>query len=127
MAYHHDQLTRTIIQCIIKVHRTLGPGFLESIYRKSLLIELQKHELFVETEKEIVIYYDGVEVGRHRLDILIQNSVVVELKTVELLCGAHYAQLRSYMKATESPVGILVNFSKEKADFRRIERLKIIS
>ena len=121
MAYHNDHLTQTIIECIIKVHRTLGPGFLESIYRKALFIELQKHKLCVEMEKEVVVYYDHQEVGRHRLDMMIQNRVVVELKTVEDLSRAHYAQLRSYMKATGRTVGILVNFSKEKADFRRLE------
>ena len=121
MGYQEDKLTETIIQCIIKVHQTLGPGFLESVYRRALLVEIKKRNLSAETEKEIVVYYEGVEVGRHRLDILVEDKVIVELKTVDELGKAHYAQVRSYLKATALRVAILVNFSKEKADFRRIE------
>ena len=119
--YQKDVLTQTILQCIITVHQTLGPGFLEIIYHRALVIELIGHELTVETEKEIVIYYQGQEVDQHRLDILVENKVIIELKTVEELSKAHYAQLRSYLKATGVKVGLLVNFAKEKADFRRVE------
>ena len=83
---------------------------------------MRKKDLPAETEKEVIIYYDGEEVGRHRLDILVENRVVVELKTVESLSKAHYAQVRSYLKATGLELGILVNFALEKADFRRVER-----
>lgn len=121
MKFTEDKLSEGIIEGIITVHKTLGPGFLESIYRKALLIELRKNNLAAETEKEVVICYEGEEVGRHRLDILVEERVVVELKTVEELSKAHYAQLRSYLKATGLSIGILVNFAKEKADFRRIE------
>ena len=121
MNYQQDKLTETIIECIIQVHQTLGPGFLESIYRKSLLIELRKRDLTVETEKEVTIYYDGQEVGKHRLDLLVAESRIIELKTVEALSKAHDAQVRSYLKATSLSVAILVNFAVERADFRRIE------
>lgn len=123
MQYQADKLTETVIACIIKVHQILGPGFKESIYRNALLIELRKNDLNTETEKEIVIYYEGQEVGRHRLDIVVEKKVIVELKTVEDLSKAHYAQVRSYLKATRLSVGILVNFASEKADFRRIENI----
>ncbi|MEW6620662.1 MAG: GxxExxY protein [bacterium] len=115
--YQENLLTEIIIQCIIKVHQTPGPGFLESIYRRAMVIELTKQGLRVETEKEILIYYEGEEVGKHRLDILVESKVIVELKTVEELSKAHYAQVRSYLKATGVKVAILVNFAKEKADF----------
>ncbi|MFH0939832.1 MAG: GxxExxY protein [Planctomycetota bacterium] len=121
MEYPENLVTERIIQCIIKVHQTLGLGFLESIYRRAMVIELAKQELKVETEKEIVIYYAEEEVGRHRLDVFVENKVIVELKTVEELSKAHYAQVRSYLKATGRKVAILVNFAKEKADFRRVE------
>jgi GxxExxY protein len=85
------------------------------------MLELQRHCLYVEMEKEVAIYYEKQEVGRHRLDMVVQNRVIVELKTVEALSRAHYAQVRSYMKATRLVVAILVNFSREKADFRRLE------
>ena len=119
--YQRGSLTEAIIQCIIKVHQTLGSGFLERIYSRALIIELTKRGLTVETEKETVIYYQGEEVGRHRLDILVENEVIVELKTVAELSKAHYAQVRSYLKATGMKVALLVNFAKEKADFRRVE------
>ena len=121
MEYRQDRVTDLIVKAIIRVHQVLGPGFLETVYRRALLIELRKQGLKVETEKPITIYYEGEEVGRHRLDIVVENRVVVELKTVEELCKAHYAQLRSYLKAANLEVGILVNFAKDKADFRRVE------
>ena len=119
--YGEYKLTEAVIQCIITVHQTLGPGFLESIYRKALLIELRKNGLHAENEKEIAVHYEDMEVGRHRLDIVVENKVIVELKTVEHLSKAHYAQVRSYLKGTGLRVAILVNFATEKADFRRIE------
>ena len=85
------------------------------------MIELSKNNLSTKTEKEIRIYYEHTEVGCHRLDVLVENQIIVELKTVEALSAAHYAQLRSYLKAMNLEVGILVNFSKERADYRRIE------
>lgn len=119
--YRDDKLSELIIQCIIKVHKTLGPGFLESIYKKALLLELRRNHLSVQTEKEIQVPYEGEIVGIHRLDILVEGRVIVEVKTVEKLAGVHYAQIRSYLKATGLRTGILVNFSDEKADFRRVE------
>jgi GxxExxY protein len=118
-----DALTGVVIEAIIQVHRALGPGFLEGIYQRALLIELTKRRVPVSTETEVVIHYDGEPVGRHRLDLVVANEVIVELKTVEELSKAHYAQVRSYLKATGLPVALLVNFSKEKADFRRISHV----
>ena len=116
-----DEITERIINAIITVHRTPGPGFLESIYRNALMLESRKQGLEVEVEKEIVICYDGVEVGRHRLDLMVGGQVVLELKTVEELGRAHYAQLRSYLKASGCKTGLLVNFAGDKADFRRVD------
>ena len=121
MDYQDDKLTETIIECIIKVHQGLGPGFLESVYRNALLLELKRSRLVTEAEKEVIVRYHGEEVGRHRLDLLVEGKVILELKTVDELNPAHYAQLRSYLKATGLPIGLLVNFAKEKADFRRLE------
>ena len=121
MEYRDDKLTQTIIESIITVHQALGPGFLEGVYRQALLVELRRRGLVAETEYEVVIWYAGVEVGRHRLDILVDSRVIVELKTVEALGKAHYAQVRSYLRATNLRVAILVNFATPKADFRRID------
>lgn len=113
-------LTSRIIACVIRVHQTLGPGFLENIYRRALLIELQTRGLVTEVEKEIIIYYDGCEVGRHRLDLVVERRVIIELKTVECLSRAHYAQIRSYLKASGLEPGLLINFASDQADFRRV-------
>lgn len=116
-----DDLTRRIICCLIRVHRTLGPGFLESIYRNALVKELRKTGLKVGTEREVIVTYDGEEVGRYRLDVLVEGTVIIELKVVDALSRAHYAQVRAYLKATGLRTGLLVNFSKELADYRRVE------
>jgi GxxExxY protein len=116
-----SEITEKIIQAIIRVHRTLGPGFLERIYHNALTIELANQGLLVESEKEVTIYYEGRIIGVHKLDLLVENQVIIELKTVEELAGIHYAQLRSYLKATKLRVGLLVNLAKDKADYRRVE------
>src|SRR5690242_16849827 len=114
-----DRLTRDIIAAIIHVHTVLGPGFLESIYRRALVHELTKRSFSVATEVEIDIVYDGTRVGQHRLDLLVEDQVIIELKTVEALGKAHYAQTKSYLRATGKPVALLVNFATERADYRR--------
>lgn len=116
-----SQLTQEIIKAVIKVHQTLGPGFIEKVYQTALMVELTRQGFGVEPEKPISIYYDGELVGTHRLDLLIEGKIVLELKTVEELAGIHYAQLRSYLKATQLNIGLLVNLAKDKADYRRVE------
>jgi GxxExxY protein len=115
-----------IIQCIIAVHNELGPGYSEKIYRRAMMIELTKQNLQFEIEKHIPIYYAGRVVGRHRLDILVDNQVIMELKTVEALNKKHYAQVRSYLKATGLTSALLVNFSGFRADYRHISTTSII-
>ncbi|MBI4564228.1 MAG: GxxExxY protein [Planctomycetes bacterium] len=115
------ELTEKIIKCIIKVHQTLGPGFLERVYKNALLIELRKSGLKAEEEREFKVFYEGQDVGCHSLDLLVEGKVIVELKTVEELSRIHYATVRSYLKAAGLRSGLLVNYSKEKADFRRVE------
>lgn len=115
------EITEQIIRAVIKVHRTLGPGFLESVYQNSLLIELENQGLRIEPEKAIVVTYEGKPVGNHRLDLVVEERIIVELKAVEDLSQSHYAQLRSYLKASRLETGLLINFAKEKADFRRVE------
>ena len=116
-----DPLTDRIIGCIIRVHKTLGAGFAESVYRNALVVELRRAGLACEAEKEIGIEYQGVEVGRHRLDLVVDGSLVLELQTVEQLTAVHYSQLRSYLNAAGARLGLLVNFGAAKADIRRVE------
>ena len=96
---------KKIIGACIKVHKTLGPGFLESIYLNALLVELKKVSLVCESEKEIRVLYEGVLVGLHKIDLLIQGEIILELKSVEELNKKHYAQIRSYLKALNKPLG----------------------
>src|SRR5271167_3927891 len=98
MALEHEALTERIIGAAIEVHRRLGPGFLESVYEKALIIELSKRDLAFQNQLEIIITYDGVEVGQHRLDLLVESTIVVELKAIKNLEDIHFAVVRSYLK-----------------------------
>ena len=116
----HELLTDKIIKCAIEVHKKLGPGFLESIYENAFIIELQKQNLRVERQREIGIQYDGVEVGRHRLDIIINDTIVVELKAVKNIEDVHFAIVKSYLKALGKEHGLIINFSKKVIEVKRV-------
>jgi len=116
-----DALRGAVIGCCIAVHKELGPGFLESVYHRALEIELAHNNIPFETQKEIAVSYRGHHVGIHRLDLLIDERLTVELKTVERLNREHYAQVRSYLKAVGQMVGLLVNFAVIPVDVRRVE------
>lgn len=115
-----DELSRRIIESVIRVHRELGPGFNESIYQKALLVDFATMGLAFECEKVVDILYQGINVGVHRLDLVVEGLIILELKVVEQLSKAHYAQLKSYLHAANLEVGLLINFANEKADFRRV-------
>lgn len=118
--HQFEDLSNRIIGAAIQVHRELGPGFLESIYESALKVELSEHGFLFDCQKEIKIEYLGVEVGIHRLDLLVEKQVVVELKAVAELSDIHLAQLRSYLKATGVNVGLLLNFSKPTLEIKRV-------
>ena len=118
--YTFDLLSERIIGAAIQVHRELGPGFLESIYEEALKVELSKSQIKYETQKEIKIKYRDEEVGSHRLDMIVENQIIVELKATKDLVDVHYAQLRSYLKATGFKVGLLLNFAKPTVEIKRI-------
>jgi GxxExxY protein len=105
---------------IFEVHKKLGPGFLESIYQKALIDELGTRGLKVETQKAVNLTYKDKKIGVHRLDLVVEDKVVLELKTVERFSPYHKAQLTSYLKASGYKLGILVNFSKSKVEYRRV-------
>jgi GxxExxY protein len=109
-----------VIGAAVEVHKELGPGFLENIYEEALKVQLSRNGFHFESQKEIKIEYHGIPVGLHRLDLLIQNEVIVELKAVKELADIHFAQLRSYLKATGMKVGLLLNFSKPTLEVRRV-------
>lgn len=106
-----DPLTYQIIGAAIEVHRILGPKLLENIYEEALCIELDQRQLSYERQKKIELNYKGHEIGTFFVDIIVENSVIVELKSVANLAPVHEAQLISYLKLTELRRGLLINFS----------------
>lgn len=120
----NDPLTEQIIGLAMKVHRVLGPGFLESVYREALLIELRKAGLRAEEEKRINVLYEGVSVGDFAADILVEGKVILELKAVETLVKAHEVQTVNYLTATGLDIGLLINFGSERLQFKRKFRLR---
>jgi len=115
-----EELSKKIIGAAIEVHRDLGPGFIESIYEQALKIEFAEHNFHFDSQKEIKIKYLGVEVGLHRLDLLVENQIILEIKAVKELLDVHFAQLRSYLKATGLKVGLLLNFAKPTLEIKRV-------
>ena len=118
MAYLHQDITEKIIKAFYKVYNTLGYGFLERVYQKALLIELRKMGLACKEEYPVKVYYDEMQVGDYRADIIVEDKVIIENKASESLCEDHEYQLINYLKATEIEIGLLLNFGK-KPEFKR--------
>ena len=116
----HETLTERTIKCAIEVHKRLGPGFLESIYENAFMIELQKENLQVERQREVTVKYDGVEVGKHRLDLIVDDTIVVELKAARSIEDIHFAIVKSYLKALGKEHGLIINFSQKVVQVKRV-------
>lgn len=106
-----DELTSAVIDACIEVHKTLGPGYLESVYEDALAIELTLRSIPFERQKTINLTYKGNPVGQNRLDFLIDEILILELKAVETFSPVHTAQIISYLKATNLSLGLLLNFN----------------
>lgn len=120
MSLEFEDLTGKIIGAAIQVHRRMGPGFLESIYEKALVIELEKVGLFVQTQRELDVLYDGQTIGKHRLDMLVERQIVVELKAIKEIDPVHFAVVRSYLRAAKLKHGLLLNYNKPKLEIKRV-------
>jgi GxxExxY protein len=118
----HKELSGKIIAAAIEVHRRLGPGFLESVYESALAIELDLRGIRYERQKSIMIQYRGHAVGEHRLDLLVERILVVELKAVKSLEDIFFATTRSYMKAIGVEDGLLLNFASMPLTVKRVGR-----
>jgi len=114
-----DELTEKIIGCVFRVHSALGSGFLESVYKNALQHELAKQGIGAVAEVPIQVFYDGESVGDFFADIVVEGSVILELKAVTRLETIHEIQLVNYLKATGIEVGLLVNFGGRSAEIRR--------
>jgi GxxExxY protein len=121
----HEQLTERIIGCAYRVYNKMGFGFLESVYERCLLIELRKAGLRAESQQPITVTYDGEAVGDFVADIVVEDTVIVELKSVRQIAPAHEAQLVNYLVATGKPVGLALNFGEQKVEVKRkVKNLK---
>jgi GxxExxY protein len=108
---HLDHLARAVIGAAIEVHRRLGPGFLESIYEAALVIELARRRIHFERQLPLVVCYDEIVIGEHRLDLLVEGELVVELKAVDAIAPIHLSQLLSYLRAGAFQLGLVINFN----------------
>jgi GxxExxY protein len=108
----NSNLTELIIGCAIKVHKALGPGLLESAYQECLYFELSKEGLVVEKEKSLPIVYEEVKLDcGYRIDLLVENQIVIEIKSVDELADIHLAQTLTYLKLSKNRLGLLINFN----------------
>ena len=115
-----NELTYKINGAVFEVNRILGPGFLEKVYENALLIELRSMGLKADSQVPIKVYYKDEVVGDYTADILVEEQVILELKTVERLEKIHEAQLLNYLRATGIQIGILINFRHTKAEIKRM-------
>jgi len=107
-----NQITEKIIGCAIEVHRNLGPGLLESAYEECLSFELQKAGLKIERQKPVPVVYKDIKLDcGYRMDLLVENTVIIELKTVDAFNPVHEAQILTYMKFGNKVIGFLINFN----------------
>lgn len=115
----HKELTEKIIAAAYDVYNKMGFGFLESVYEKCLLIELRKRNLKTESQKPIIVEYENEVVGEFRADIIVEDIVIIELKSVRQITQANEVQLVNYLVATGKPVGLILNFGEQKVEVKR--------
>jgi GxxExxY protein len=118
-----DEIATKVVDAAFKVHQELGPGLLESAYEACLAHELTKRGLTVEKQKAQPVFYDGISIDvGYRMDLLVNDCVVIELKAVEKIIPIHLAQLMTYLKLSDKPLGFLINFNTTyfKSSIKRI-------
>jgi GxxExxY protein len=124
MGHEFEALSGRILEAAVAVHKALGPGFLESVYQKAMEVALRHRGLAFERQKEIPIFFEEENVGVHKLDLMVGlvvgEEIVVELKAVDALENIHFAQLKSYLKATGLRVGLLLNFNSLTLVVKRV-------
>jgi GxxExxY protein len=114
-----DAITYNINGAVFEVNKVLGPGFLENVYEKALLHELNRRGLKARNQIPISVQYKEKVVGEYFADILVEDSIILEIKAVERLSGVHEAQILNYLKATGYKIGLLINFTYPKAEIKR--------
>lgn len=119
-AYLYCDLTSKVIGLAIKVHKELGSAYEEKVYQRALYLELQRNKLKFEREKEVDIKYGPVTIGKKKLDFVIDNKVVVEIKKVDEIDKVHIAQVASYLEALKLKLGLILNFGRSKLQIKRV-------
>ena len=120
--YPHSDITEKIINGVFEVYNRLGPGFLESVYENALVIALEKRGLKTEKQKIYKIIYDNKQIGEHRLDLLVENKVILELKAVRgIMPDIYKAQVISYLRLTKLLVCLLINFGNDEIEIKRLQ------
>ena len=122
MELQNKHLTQRIISAAIRVHKELGPGFLEAMYEEALAIELTAAGLAFERQKPLPVFYREHLIGEHRLDFLVEGKMIVELKAISALEDIHFAIVRSYLKAANLDDGLLLNFATARLTVKRVGR-----
>ena len=115
----YQDITEAIIGCAYRVYNKMGFGFLESVYEKCLLIELHNAGLAAESQKPVTVYYDGQIVGEFKADVVVNDTIIIELKSVRCIATAHEVQLVNYLVATGKPLGLILNFGENKVEVKR--------
>jgi len=116
------QITGMILKCCFEIMDELGCGFLESVYRNALFFSLQEKGLTAEVEKIFEVYFKKQKIGLYIADLVVENTVVIELKCVKCLLPEHQAQTINYLKASNIPIGLLINFGQGKLEYKRLYR-----
>ena len=115
----HEEITHKIIGCAYKVHNTLGFGFLESIYKKAMVVEFTKLGFTYEVEKQLKVHYDEQIIGEFYIDLLVENEIIVELKSVRAIAKEHEVQLVNYLNGMKIDLGLLINFGPTGVEVKR--------
>lgn len=116
----YKELSYQIMAAVFEVHNILGFGFLEKVYERALLKELYMQGIPVEAQKKIKVFYKGDGVGTYFADLVVNNEILLELKAVESINNIHKAQVLNYLKATGLKLGLLINFGKERVEYKRL-------
>jgi len=117
----YEDITEKIRQAAYDVHKYFGTGFLEKVYENALKYKLEKKGLQIFQQRQIPVYFiDNFKVGDYYADLLVENKIIIELKTASALDPIHFAQVKNYLKATKIKLGLLINFGTPKLQFKRI-------
>ncbi len=116
----YEDITEKIVRAFYEVHNELGSGLLEKVYERALIIELKNQGLKVENQKPLKVFYKGNEVGDYFSDLVVEDKIIIEIKSSSGLVNENLSQLINYLKITKLKLGFLVNFGKNKVEFKRI-------